>query len=84
MKNCRYCTAEIPDEALKCKHCGEWVEQPSGGTGYESAQASLARAANRYVNLQYLGVLLGCVVPTIVVIAGGLLFYLFVYPNLSK
>jgi ribosomal protein L40E len=26
MKNCPYCTSEIPFEAKKCKFCGEWVE----------------------------------------------------------
>jgi hypothetical protein len=31
MKNCRFCTAEIPDEAAKCMHCGEWVEGKSTG-----------------------------------------------------
>jgi uncharacterized membrane protein YvbJ len=28
MKKCPYCCAEIETQALKCKHCGEWVEQP--------------------------------------------------------
>lgn len=26
MKSCPFCTADIPDEAAKCKHCGEWVD----------------------------------------------------------
>lgn len=30
MKKCPYCCAEIEGQALKCKHCGEWVEQPPG------------------------------------------------------
>lgn len=27
MKECEYCTSEIPDKAKKCKYCGEWVEE---------------------------------------------------------
>ncbi len=25
MKNCPFCTGSVPDEAPKCKHCGEWI-----------------------------------------------------------
>jgi uncharacterized membrane protein YvbJ len=40
MKACPFCTAEVPDEARKCKHCGEWIEQPGALANDEASLPS--------------------------------------------
>lgn len=44
MKKCPYCAEEIQDDAVKCKHCGEWLD--------ENSKPSIIPAANTQIIIQ--------------------------------
>jgi uncharacterized membrane protein YvbJ len=69
MKQCPFCIGQIPDAAVKCQHCGDWVDgRKSGG------ESELARTVNRLLKLKLAMMVVG-------LIAAVLLFFFLWLPH---
>ena len=49
---CAFCRSEIPDDAKKCKNCGEWVD-PAYRTPQEPPQGCFSFLWETFLNLMW-------------------------------
>lgn len=68
MNTCLYCLGEVPDAAVKCRHCGEWLHdgEVRGGNGlrnHSERNPSIHAAEQNAENIRFVwkGGMLVCV-----------------------
>jgi hypothetical protein len=76
MKECPFCKAEIPDEAVKCLHCSEWVD----GRPRSTAAARPEQTINiRYQQTEFQKTAFKSVLIVMIVLGAGSLIVFLIF-----
>jgi type II secretory pathway pseudopilin PulG len=69
MKICPYCKGEVPKAAIKCRHCGEFLEKPPGRPGPQFATEMQGKSSNSLATVALVMGIIGLCFPLLSIVA---------------
>ena len=68
-KQCPYCKGEVPKAAIKCRHCGEFLEKPPGRPGPQFAPETGGTPSNSVATVALVFGIIGLCFPLLGIVA---------------
>lgn len=68
-KLCPYCQGEVPSIAIKCRHCGEFLQKPPGHPGLQPTPEMEGKPSNSVATVALVFGIIGLCLPVLSIVA---------------